>query len=181
MADPIIVTPYDERWPAEFQKVGMSIRAVLGELALRIDHIGSTAIPGLAAKPVIDVQVSLKSFDQIDVIALGMRSIGFVFRPDNPDKTQRYFREMPGNRRTHIHMRCSGSFQEVFSLLFRDYLREHPEDARAYEDNKYELSLIHKDNRLNYVDGKGPLIWQIIMRANRWSQSTGWHPGPSDS
>ena len=180
MADPVIVVPYDERWPAEFQKVGRSIRAVLGPLALRIDHIGSTAIPGLAAKPIVDVQVSLRSFDEMEAIVLALRSIGFTFRPENPDKTQRYFRELPGNRRTHIHVRRSGSFQEVFSLLFRDYLREHPEDARAYEENKHGLSLVHQDNRLNYVDGKGPLIWQIIMRAKRWSQQTDWHPGPSD-
>jgi GrpB-like predicted nucleotidyltransferase (UPF0157 family) len=181
MTDPIIVVPYDERWPAEFQKIGESIRAVLGPLALRIDHIGSTAIPGTAAKPVIDVQVSLKSFDEIDTIVLAMRSIGFAYRPENPDKTQRYFREMPGNKRTHIHMRRTGSFQEVFSLLFRDYLRCHPEDAHGYEENKYELSLIHRDSRLNYLNGKGPLIWEIIMRANRWSQQTGWHPGASDA
>lgn len=180
MADPIIVVPYDERWPSEFQKVGQSIRAVLGPLALRIDHVGSTAIPGLAAKPIVDVQVSLRSFDEIGAIVLAMRSIGFTYRQENLDKTQRYFRELPGNRRTRIHMRRSGSFQEVFSLLFRDYLREHPEDAKVYEDNKHELSLVHKENSLNYVDGKGPLIWQIIMRANRWSQQTGWHPGPSD-
>ena len=180
MSEPIIVVPYNDQWPREFLQVGESIRAVLGPLALRIDHIGSTAIPGIAAKPVIDVQVSLKDFEDIGTIVLAMRSIGFSFRADNPDRTQRYFREMPGNKRTHIHMRRSGSFQEVFSLLFRDYLRCHPEDARAYEENKYELALLHRDSRLNYLNGKGPLIWEIIMRANRWSQQTGWHPGTSD-
>jgi GrpB-like predicted nucleotidyltransferase (UPF0157 family) len=175
------VVPYDERWPSEFQKIGSSIRAVLGPLALRIDHIGSTAIPNLAAKPIVDVQVSLQTFDEVDAIVLAMRSIGFAFRPENPDKTQRYFREMPGNKRTHIHMRRAGSFQEVFTLLFRDYLRCHPDDAHAYEENKFDLSFAHRDSRLDYLNGKGPLIWEIIMRANRWSQQTGWHPGPSDA
>jgi GrpB-like predicted nucleotidyltransferase (UPF0157 family) len=181
MLDPIIVTTYDEQWPRLFADLAVRIRAALGALALRIDHIGSTAIPGLAAKPIIDVQVSVATFDDIGAIERAMSTIGFEYRSDNQDKTQRYFREQPGQRRTHIHIRRSGSFQESFSLLFRDYLRCHPDDAKVYEQNKYDLAKTYMDDRLNYVNGKGPLIWSIIMRANKWSQEVGWHPGESDA
>jgi GrpB-like predicted nucleotidyltransferase (UPF0157 family) len=181
LPDPIVVVPYSPEWPRLFAELGARIRMVLGPLALRIDHIGSTAIPDLAAKPIIDVQISVESFDDLDAIERAMNAIGFIYRSSNPDKTQRYFREMLGERRTHIHIRRAGSFQEVFSLLFRDYLRCHGEDARAYEENKFELAKTYSDDRLNYVNGKGPLIWSIIMRANRWSQEVGWHPGDSDA
>lgn len=177
MPDNIVVVPYDPEWPVLFAELALRIRAALGPLALRIDHVGSTAIPDLAAKPIIDVQVSVSSFDDIAGMEKAMASIGFQYRSENPDRTQRYFREVPGGRRTHIHIRRSGSFQEAFTLLFRDYLRCHPADAKAYEENKYDLARTYFDDRLSYVNGKGPMIWSIIMRANKWSQETGWHPG----
>jgi GrpB-like predicted nucleotidyltransferase (UPF0157 family) len=181
LPDPVAVVPYDPEWPALFAELAAQIRMALGPLALRIDHVGSTAIPGLAAKPVIDVQVSVETFDDSDEIARAMDAIGFAWRRSNPDRTKRYFREKPGGRRTHIHVRRAGSFQEAFTLLFRDYLRCHPEDARAYEEKKYELAKAFEHDRPAYVDGKAPIIWEIIMRANQWSQETGWHPGPSDA
>lgn len=177
----IVVTPYDPEWPELFRELSAQIRMVLGPLALRIDHVGSTAIPGLAAKPIVDVQVSVESFDDIGEIARAMDAIGYVWRKDNPDKTKRYFREKPGGRRTHIHVRRAGSFQEAFTLLFRDYLRCHPEDAKAYEERKFELAKTFESDPFAYTDGKAPIIWGIIMRANLWSQETGWHPGPSDA
>lgn len=181
MPEPIIVVPYDPLWPMLFAGIGKRIRMVLGSRALRIDHIGSTAIPGLAAKPIIDVQISVANFNEIEGIERAMNALGYEFRPDNADKTQRYFREKPGDRRTHIHIRRAGSFQEAFALLFRDYLRCHPEDAQVYEENKHELAKTYMDDRLNYINGKGPMIWSIIMRANKWSQEVGWHPGESDA
>ena len=96
MPDPIAVVPYDPEWPALFAELAAQIRMALGPLALRIDHVGSTAIPGLAAKPVIDVQVSVETFDDIDEIARAMDAIGFAWRRNNPDRTKRYFREKPG-------------------------------------------------------------------------------------
>jgi GrpB-like predicted nucleotidyltransferase (UPF0157 family) len=181
MPESIAVVPYNPEWPLLFAELASRIRTALGPLALRIDHVGSTAVPGLAAKPIIDVQVSVELFDSIGEIEKAMNSIGFQHRPDNPDKTQRYFREVPGGRRTHIHIRRTGSFQEAFTLLFRDYLRSHPSDAGAYEENKFELAKTYADDRLSYVNGKGPIVWSIIMRANKWSQEVGWHPGPSDA
>ena len=106
---------------------------------------------------------------------------GFVFRRENPELTKRYFREPPGVRRTDIHIRRAGSFSEQFALLFRDYLRRHPERADAYATLKRDLALEHADNRRGYVDAKDPFIWETMRLADAWAQATGWESGPSDA
>ncbi|WP_436243920.1 GrpB family protein [Paenibacillus sp. LjRoot56] len=146
----------------------------------RIDHVGSTSIVGLDAKPIIDIQISVLNYDDITKYKTKIESVGFVFRDDNLDKTKRYFREQPGTRRTHIHVRQVGSFSEQMTLLFRDYLREHPQDCLRYADEKHRLMELFKSERLKYVEGKGPIVWDNIQRAHRWSQEVGWKPGTSD-
>ncbi|MDD5220536.1 MAG: GrpB family protein, partial [Candidatus Bipolaricaulis sp.] len=118
MADRVIVIPYDPEWARRFAELGRPLRVALGDAALRIDHIGSTAVVGLAAKPIIDVQISVASFEPIDAYRLSLERLGYVFRAENPERTKRYFREPPGERRTHIHVRRAGSWAEQFSLLF---------------------------------------------------------------
>jgi GrpB-like predicted nucleotidyltransferase (UPF0157 family) len=181
LPDPIEVVPYDPDWPGLFAGMAQRIRAAMGPLALRIDHIGSTAIPGLAAKPIIDVQVSVQSFEDAAAIERAIGSLGFLRRADNPDKTQLFFREPSGDRHAHIHVRLSGSFQEAFTLLFRDYLRCHTDQAKAYEENKYKLNSANTAGKLSDINGKEPLVWNIIIKANKWSEETGWHPGKSDA
>jgi GrpB-like predicted nucleotidyltransferase (UPF0157 family) len=90
------------------------LRAALGEVALRIDHIGSTAVAGLAAKPVIDVQVSVAAFEPVEAFKDPLERLSYVYRADNPERTKRYFREAPGSRRTHIHVRRAGAFPGSF-------------------------------------------------------------------
>jgi GrpB-like predicted nucleotidyltransferase (UPF0157 family) len=113
MADAIVVVPYDAEWPSLFAEMGGRLREALGPVALRIDHIGSTAVP------VIDVQVSVADFEPLPGFAEPLQALGFVFRADNTDRAKRYFREAPGTRRAHIHVRRVGSFSEQFALLFR--------------------------------------------------------------
>jgi GrpB-like predicted nucleotidyltransferase (UPF0157 family) len=107
--------------------------------------------------------------------------LGFVFRVDNPDRAKRYFREAPGAPRTHVHVRRAGSWGEQFPLLFRDYLRHNEYDARSYEALKRALAKKHRDDRSSYTDGKGPFIWEIMQRADRWTHLVGWEAGPSDA
>ena len=181
MSDPIVVVPYDSGWPQMFAQLGANLRRVLGKTALRIDHIGSTSVVGLAAKPIIDVQISVAAFDPPGEYRMPLESLGYVFRADNPDLAKRYFREAPGERRTHIHVRRSGSWGEQFALLFRDYMRTHPERAGLYADLKYRLADAYREDRHGYVDAKGPFIWETMQKADAWSQETGWEPGPSDA
>jgi GrpB-like predicted nucleotidyltransferase (UPF0157 family) len=175
------IAQYDPIWPARFAKLGGELRDALGAMALRIDHIGSTAIPGLAAKPIIDVQISVAAFEPLDAYRLPLERLGYVFRSDNTERTKRYFREAPGTPRRHIHVRRAGSWAEQFALLFRDYLRTHAEEARSYESLKYKLAARYKEDRHGYTDAKAPFIWEVMAKADRWSQEVGWEPGPSDA
>jgi GrpB-like predicted nucleotidyltransferase (UPF0157 family) len=181
MPDPIIIISYDLAWPALFDALAGTIRTALGSAAIRIDHIGSTAVAGLAAKPIIDVQISVTGLEPMEPYRGPLEAVGFVWRTDNEDRTKRYFREPPGTRRIHIHVRRHGSFQQQFALLFRDYLRCHAQDAARFEAEKRRLAEVHRGSRNAYVTAKGPVIWEVMQRADTWAQWRGWEPGPTDA
>lgn len=178
---PILVVPYAPEWPVRFAELAAPIRQALGDVAVRIDHIGSTSIPGLAAKPIVDIQISVRSFDPLDAFRLPLERLGYVWRARNVDRTRRYFRESPGARRTHIHVRKWGSWSEQFALLFRDYVRAHPEVAARYAELKRDLARRYPDDRVAYTEAKSPFIWSTMTEASNWSQATGWEPGPPDA
>ena len=179
--DPVEISRYQPEWARRFADLGRSLRATLGAVAVRIDHIGSTAVPGLAAKPVTAIQISVANLEPPDAFREPLERLGYVFRADNEERTKRYFREAPGTRRTHIHVRRSGSWAEQFALLFRDYLRTHPGDAARYETLKRTLAEQYRDDRGAYTEAKVPFTWEIMQRADRWSQEIEWVPGPSDA
>ncbi|NIK76684.1 GrpB-like predicted nucleotidyltransferase (UPF0157 family) [Paenibacillus castaneae] len=174
------ISKYDPEWKIIFNEIASKLRNSLGDLAIRIDHVGSTSVIGLDAKPIIDIQISVLNLDTVLNDKKWIENLGFVLREDNPDKTKRYFREQPGSRRTHIHVRQAGSFSEQLSLLFRDYLRVHPEDCLRYAQEKHRLMELFKNERSNYVEGKGPIVWDILQKAHIWSQQVGWKPSISD-
>jgi GrpB-like predicted nucleotidyltransferase (UPF0157 family) len=92
------ILEYDPVWPRRFRTQGERLRQALGNVALRIDHIGSTSVPGLAAKPIIDIQVSVGGFEPLHVFRDPLEALGYIFRADNVDRTKRYFRESPAAR-----------------------------------------------------------------------------------
>ncbi|NUW37838.1 GrpB family protein [Nonomuraea sp. SMC257] len=182
MSEPVVIEEYDPAWPEEFARLGARLRGALGDVAVRIDHIGSTSVPGLAAKPVIDVQISVRSFEPPDAYRAPLEEeLGLVFRPGNPERTKRYFREPPGSRRTHVHVRRLGSFSEQFALLLRDFLRRHPGDAAEYARVKRRCAAECREDRAAYVEAKDAFVWEIARRADAWAQRTGWLPGPIDA
>jgi GrpB-like predicted nucleotidyltransferase (UPF0157 family) len=175
------IVDHDLGWAAAFVDLGAVLREALGDVAVRIDHIGSTAVPGLAAKPVIDLQISVRSLDPVDDFRGPLQGLGYVYRADNPERTKRYFREPPGHRRTHLHVRRLGSFSQQFPLLFRDYLRSHPPSAAAYAAVKRRCAEQFRHDRRGYVEAKDAFVWEVIRRADGWAQRVGWTPGPSDA
>ena len=180
MNEPVEIRDYDPLWKEEFRRIGAGLREALGDLALRIDHIGSTSVEGLAAKPVIDIQISVRALEPMTYLP-GMEVLGYVWHRDNPERTKRYFREPPQGRRIHIHVRKGGSWHEQFALLFRDYLRLHPNGQRKYEATKRELAARYRLERHKYVDAKGDIFWDIMRRADEWAADTGWDVGVSDA
>lgn len=175
------IVAYRDTWPGMFAALGSKLRGALGDVALRIDHIGSTSVPGLAAKPVIDIQISVADLEPGDAFRGPLRELGLVYRADNADRTKRYFRESPGQRRTHIHVRRAGSFSQQYALLFRDYLRAHEDAAKQYADVKRQCAAEHSHDRAAYVEAKAFFVWELIRRADGWAQRIGWQPGPSDA
>jgi GrpB-like predicted nucleotidyltransferase (UPF0157 family) len=177
----VYIADYDPAWRLGFARQGGRLREALGHVPIRIDHIGSTAVPGLAAKPVIDIQISVVRLEPVQPFCLPLQQLGFVYRSDNPERTKRYFREAPGQPRTHIHVRKAGSFSEQFALLFRDFLRASSQAADQYGTAKRSLADRYRLDRHAYTEAKESIIWEIIQRADSWAQQTGWEPGPTDA
>ncbi|MEJ8303986.1 GrpB family protein [Saccharibacillus sacchari] len=181
MQEPVVIVPYDAHWQTEFNTIAKKLREAIRDEALRIDHIGSTAVPGLDAKPVIDIQISVNKLEPM-AYRSALEVVGYRCRSNNPDLTKRYFREKQGMRRTHIHVREAGSWSEQFALLFRDFLRQSKEWQQLYAKEKHVLAQRYSTphERELYVDGKETIVWKIMQEASRWSQQTGWKPAASD-
>ena len=172
---PVEVVPPDPPWPARFAAVRARIADALGPVPLRIDHVGSTAIPGLAAKPIIDVQISVADLDDEDGYVPGLTSLGWPIRLREAE--QRFFREPAGiPRTTHVHVCPTGSPWERRHLLFRDYLRAHPERARAYGALKLALAERYRHERVVYTEAKGPFVDETTAMAQAWASAIGWRP-----
>src|SRR5262249_8534461 len=142
MTEPTLeVVPYDPQWPVAFEEEAGRIRAALGAVALRIDHNGSTSVPGLAAKPVIDIQVSVAELEPMDAYRQPLQSIGYTHVP-HPDDSFCPFFHRPDTwpHSHHVHVVRGGGMEERRTLAFRDYLRGHPDCAREYERLKLHLA-----------------------------------------
>ena len=185
------IFPYQTSWPAEFRQIATIIRQALGALALRIDHIGSTSVPGMAAKDVIDLQITVAALD--DQVISAMVALGYT-HPDGiwkdhcpptmgeleSDWAKLFFHAPPGQRRTHIHVRVAGRPNQRYPLLFRDYLRTHAATAAAYAELKRRLA-IHLADAEMYPAVKDPAVDLIYFAAEEWAVATQWHVAPSDA
>ena len=165
--DYAIVDP-DPAWASWFEREAADIRAALGDRVVRIDHVGSTSVPGLAAKPVIDIQVSLASMEQRSGFVPQLEGLGYVFvadpvEPEHAFLSKGYHPDEP--RKFHVHVCRAGSDWEGRHLAFRDWLRAHPEDAARYADLKRRKAAEHPNDVFAYTDAKTHFIRTIEARA----------------
>ncbi len=187
----IEIVPYQPRWREEFRVLGTELRPALGDLPLRIDHIGSTSVPHLAAKDIIDIQVTVAALEPAVEAALG--SVGYRrlthitgdhVPPGASDAaaewTKWLFNEPPGRRRVNLHVRVAGRANQRYPLLFRDYLRAHPPIAAAYAQAKLALARLHPHDVEAYYDVKDPVCDIIMGGAEEWAAAIQWQLGPSD-
>jgi GrpB-like predicted nucleotidyltransferase (UPF0157 family) len=185
---PVVISPYQPRWPEEFRTIGGRIRELVGAAAMRIDHIGSTAVPGLGAKDVIDVQVTVADLDQAGAVATPLRAAGFcqgdefvydefpaVTMPD-PGLRKLFMREPEGERRAHIHVRELGRFNQRYALLFRDYLRASAAVRAEYEVVKRRAAQLFPESIDGYLFVKDPIVHIIYEAATLWATMVGWMP-----
>lgn len=168
----IVVVPYDPQWPARYHALEMVLqRALPPDLFTRIAHIGSTAVPGLSAKPIIDVQVEVTSLDRVrrEVVPI-MIDLGYeyIWRPTMGEQAPFYAwfiaRNERGERTAHIHM-VEPDAASVDRLLFRDFLRAHPDHAARYERLKKDLLEAHAHDRAAYTTGKTSFINAMLEQA----------------
>jgi GrpB-like predicted nucleotidyltransferase (UPF0157 family) len=189
----IEILPFQTRWHDEFRAAAGALRASLGGLALRIDHIGSTAVPGLGAKDVIDVQVTVAELAPAEALLAAFAAGGYTLRGPQGDHRppgdtraeaewhKLYLREPEGGRRTHIHVRQAGRANQRYALLFRDFLRADASAAAAYEQAKRALARLHPFDIDAYLDVKEPICDLVMGGAERWATAVAWAPGDADA
>lgn len=182
----IVIVEHRPAWAQEFAEIAAGLREALGERALRIDHIGSTSVPGLAAKDVIDVQVTVRALTP-DLEPAFARA-GYLRRVEvtedhrpptaaaggDEDWQKQYYQPASEVRRIHVHVRRAGSANGRYALLFRDYLRTHPLAAAAYAQVKQALARHAPTDWDLYYDVKDPVCDIIMAGAEDWAASTHW-------
>ena len=164
------IVPYDSRWPEAFAAEAGRLRAALGPLALRVDHNGSTSVPGLAAKPVVDIQISVASLQPIAAYRDRLTAIGYVHVPHSDDAFCPFFHRPADWPHTHhIHVVQAGGEEEKRTLAFRDYLRDHADAAREYEALKFRLAAGFPadglEEREAYAAAKTDFVGRIVAAA----------------
>ncbi len=176
LAEEIDIVPYDSSWPREFEKEKNHLRECLPrELIKRIEHFGSTAIPNLAAKPVIDMLVEVTSLEATKeriVPVLEGQGYDYFWRATHGEDGPPFYawfikRDAAGNRTHHIHM-VEADFEHWDRLLFRDYLIDHPEVAREYEILKLKLARDYSHDRIAYTEGKAEFVMRVTQEAKEY-------------
>lgn len=187
----IEIVPYRAAWADEFATLGRDLRAALGDRAQAIHHIGSTSVPGLVAKDVIDIQLTVARLDE--PWAGPLRAAGYRLKEGDawdhcppgmalpPEDLRKGLATRAEGRRVHLHVRAAGRFNQRYPLLCRDYLRAHPLAAAAYAEIKRQLARRFPDDGEAYYDVKDPVFDVLMAGAEEWAARVGWSPPPTDA
>lgn len=185
----VVVRPYDPDWQRRGAELAAGLAVTLGPQALRVEHIGSTSIPGMAAKPVFDLQVSVSDLASAAPVFDGpLAELGLARAEyeqdhvpagsaDPPDRWRKrvWFKPIPGGERIVVHARLVGSPNERLALLFRDWFRAHPAAVPGYGEFKRRLATVVSDLD-GYTDVKDPVVDLIVGIAETWAAATDWSP-----
>lgn len=169
--DPAIrLVEYDPEWIARARDELRRLTEALARLAVRVEHVGSTAVPGLAAKPILDLQVSVAAIKPRARYIEPLERLGYLFVPD-PESPDFHFFAKPAKlpRTHHVHVCEGGDDHELRHLAFRDFLRAHPGEAAKYAALKHHVAMRHPQDRLAYIGGKGEYMRSLEARAMQWA------------
>jgi GrpB-like predicted nucleotidyltransferase (UPF0157 family) len=165
----VVVVPHDPHWPDLFQQEAAVLQQLFGRLALAYHHIGSTAIPGTSAKPIIDMLVEVLSLEPIDAITPALIAIGYIPKGESGVPERQFFIKGSDTLRTHhLHVFPVGHAQIARHLAFRDYLRAHRAEARAYSQLKEILARQFPWDIGSYIVGKDEWVKAAEQRALAW-------------
>ena len=180
MAIPIEVVPYNPAWPQLFAEERKRLLNALGlarkgGVVYGLKHIGSTSVPGLAAKPCIDIAISVYPFPLSEALTQTIEALDYEYRGENGIGGRQYFQRGPHD--FHLHVFEAGDWRFDDHVVFRNYLRANHEAMRRYQNLKQELAVQFRHDREAYTDGKAPLVTQLLQEAHAWHvEETGWRP-----
>lgn len=160
------VVPYDSRWAGLYRETEAELRARLGDAILGVHHVGSTAVPGLCAKPILDVLVSVEDLEASRALVPAIESLGYEFRPHEDIPDRHFFRrKIAGGRTHHLSLAEPGSRHHRETITFRDALLADPELAAQYARLKLDLARRFPRDRAAYIEGKTAFVRGVIARS----------------
>lgn len=161
----IIVVPYDPKWPEEFKAIKLEIEEKLGNLIIGIEHVGSTSVIGLSAKPIIDLDVIIPDYSVFDKVINKLKEIGYNYQGDLGIKEREaFFYDGKPHLQTHNLYVCPKNSRELHRhITFRNYLREHPDAVKKYGQIKMEGAKLYPSDIDKYLDHKTPFIHEIYV------------------
>jgi GrpB-like predicted nucleotidyltransferase (UPF0157 family) len=166
MPGPVVIVDYDPHWPDLFEELRAPVVAALGDLVVIVEHVGSTAVPGLAAKPIIDMDVVVPSVADIPEAIGRLAILGYAHRGDLGIRGREAFTSPAGKPRHHLYVCAPDSEELRRHRSFRDYLLTHPDDARAYEALKKAAALRFAEDRAAYNEAKSRFVEAVLQRAS---------------
>jgi GrpB-like predicted nucleotidyltransferase (UPF0157 family) len=161
--EPIEISPYDPRWPGSFERERVALAAAIAEWVTGgIHHVGSTAVPGLEAKPIVDVLVGVESLEESRACFEPLASLEYVYAPYLSDEMHWFCKPHPSARTHHLHLVPTGARRYAEELAFRDRLRADPGTAREYARLKHELAARFGEDRDAYTEGKTGFVRRVL-------------------
>ena len=167
MTAPVVIVDYDPQWPILYEEEKRHILDAIGHVVVAVEHVGSTAVPGLGAKPIIDIMAAVRDLDDAEQCFRPLQEIGYEYVPEHEASIpeRRYFRKGPPEAHRHLHMvELASGFWERH-LLFRDFLRGRPEVATQYYQLKKRLAARYGSDREGYTEAKTAFIRWVEGRA----------------
>lgn len=162
------VLPYNDVWKTQFEQESERLNQVFGDCLLAVHHIGSTSVPGLSAKPIIDLMPVVRMIKDVEAFQLEMEALGYEALGENGIPGRRYFQKGGDQRTHHVHIYEKENPEISRHLLFRDYLRSHPARAKVYGDLKEHLAQLYPYDIEAYITGKHDLVQELEQEAMRW-------------
>jgi GrpB-like predicted nucleotidyltransferase (UPF0157 family) len=168
LTERIVLVDYDPEWPRLFERDAARVRAILGSQVLRLEHTGSTSVPGLAAKPIIDMTLEIPDSSDESRYVPRMEKAGYILRIREPGWYEHRLFKGPDTN-INLHVFSAGCPEVARMVLFRDWLREHAEDRQFYQRTKRDLASRDWKYVQNYADAKSAVVAKVMARAQAWS------------
>lgn len=164
------VVPYNPEWKTLFENEKQLLESIFLPAEVEVHHIGSTSVPGLSAKPIIDIMLAADSLEQVEKATPAIEGAGYEAKGENGIPGRRYFQKHDENgiRKVHLHSFEKGSHQLYRHIVFRDYLRSHPREASKYSEVKEKAARKYEFDIDSYIAEKSPIVKEIEQKAMQW-------------